>query len=58
MLISPALAHGSPGVASGGGFGPLILLAVAIVVILVFVGEAKWRRHKRKRDGDDVSPDQ
>ena len=40
MFISPALAHGSSGAASGGGFGPLILLAIAIVVVLVFVGEA------------------
>ena len=50
VLISPALAHGSSGAASGGGFGPLILLAVAIVVVLVFVGEAKWRRRKLRRD--------
>ena len=50
MFISPALAHGSSGATSGGGFGPLILLAIAIVVVLVFVGEAKWRRHKLKRD--------
>ena len=50
MLISPALAHGTSGADSGGGFGPLILLAVAIVVVLVLVGEAKWGRRKLKRD--------
>ena len=50
MLISPALAHVTSGAGSGGGFGPLILLGVAIVVVLFFVGEAKWRRRKLKRD--------
>ncbi len=53
MLISPALAHGTSGAGSVGGFGPLILLAVAIVFVLVLVGEAKWRRRKQRRDGSD-----
>ena len=53
MLISPALAHGTSGAGSVGGFGPLILLAVAIVFVLVLVGEAKWRRRKQRRDDSD-----
>ncbi len=48
MLISPALAHGIGG--AGTSVGPLILLAVAVVFVLVFVGQKKWRRHKQRRD--------
>ncbi len=49
--VSPALAHGTSGDGSVGGFiGPLILLAVAIVAVLVLVGQSKWRRYKLKRD--------
>ena len=51
MLISPALAHGASGVDSVGSLGPLILLAIAVVFVLVFVGEAKWRRYRQRRDG-------
>ena len=52
MVISPALAHGSNDAGSVGGYGPLILLAVAIVFVLVLVGQKKWRRCKSKRDGN------
>ncbi len=48
-MISPALAHGIGG--AGTAVGPLILLAVAVVFVLVFVGQKKWRRHKQRRDG-------
>ena len=50
MLISPALAHGASGVDSVGGLAPLILLAIAVVFVLVFVGEAKWRKYRLRRD--------
>ena len=39
MLISPAFAHGSSGVDSGGQHGPLILLVVAVVVVSLLVAE-------------------
>ena len=48
MLISPALAHGIGG--AGTAVGPLILLAVAVVFVLVFVGQKKWRRRTLKSD--------
>ncbi len=51
MLISPALAHGTSG-AAAGGFGPLILVVVAVVFVLVPVGEKKWRGRKLARDGN------
>ncbi len=50
MLISPAMAHGFGG-AGGTAVGPLILLAVAIVFVLVYVGRRKWRGRKLRRDG-------
>ncbi len=50
MLISPALAHGASGVDSIGSLAPLILLAIAVVFVLVFVGEAKWRKYGLRRD--------
>ncbi len=50
MLISPALAHGASGVESVGSVAPLILLAIAVVFVLVFVGEAKWRTYRLRRD--------
>ncbi|MEE9595446.1 MAG: hypothetical protein V3V96_01595 [Acidiferrobacterales bacterium] len=56
-MISPALAHGTSGDGSVGGFGPLILLAVAIVFVLVFVVEAKWRRRKQRRDRSGILRD-
>ena len=60
MLISSALAHGTSGSGSVGGFGPLILLAAATLFILVFVINAKWRQRKPgdKGDGDrlDIDP--
>ncbi len=53
MFISQALAHGSSGADSPGGAGPLIMLAVAIVFVLVLVGEKKWREYSQRRDGGD-----
>ncbi len=49
MLISPALAHGIGG--GGTAVGPLILLAVAVVFGLVYVGRKKWRARKPRRGG-------
>ena len=47
MLISQALAHGASGVENpSGGFGPLIILGVAVVFVLVLLAEKKWRRRK------------
>ncbi len=46
MLISPALAHGASGVDSVGSLAPLILVAIAVVFVVVFVGEAKWRKYR------------
>ena len=54
MLIAPALAHGTSGDGSVGGFGPLILLAVAVVFVLVWVGEAQWRKRKLKREDSEI----
>ncbi len=50
MLISPALAHVTGAGGGGSAVGPLILLAVAIVFLLVFVGQKKWRSLKARRD--------
>ncbi len=50
MLISPALAHGASGVDSVGSLAPLILVAIAVVFVVVFVGEAKWRKYRLRRD--------
>ena len=52
MLITPAFAHGSGAGAVGGGFGPLIILAVLAVFVLAWVVERKWRRRKHG-PGDD-----
>ena len=49
MLVSPALAHGIGG--AGTAVGPLILLAVAVVFVIVFVGQKKWRRRKQRPEG-------
>ena len=48
-MISPALAHGSSGVETSAGFGPLILLAVGILIVVVLLAERKWRKRKRKQ---------
>ncbi len=49
MLISPALAHGASGTGtSGGGNALLIILAIAAVLGLLYVGQKKWRRRKQK----------
>ncbi len=51
MFISPALAHGASGVKNlAGGFGPLILLGVAVVFVLVLVAEKKWRQRKPRHN--------
>ena len=47
-MISPALAHGSAGVATSAGFGPLIFLAVGILIVVVLLAEKKWRNRKPK----------
>ena len=52
MLISPALAHVTSGTGtSGGGIALLIIIAVAIVFFLAYLGQKKWRRLKPRRDG-------
>jgi hypothetical protein len=54
MLISPALAaHGVVGTGGGGGTALLIIIGVAIVFLLVYVGQKKWRRRMRGDDGSD-----
>lgn len=47
MLISPAFAHGSGAAVEGGGYGPLIILAVLAVFILAWIVERKWRWRKQ-----------
>ena len=49
-MISPALAHGASGVDSVGSLAPLILFAIAVTFVAVFVGEAKWRKYRLRRD--------
>ena len=50
LCMAPTvLAHGTSGDGSIGSFGPLILLAVAVVFVLGLVVEARWRRSKLKR---------
>ena len=54
MLISPALAaHGVVGTGGGGGAALLIIIAVATVFLLGYVGQKRWRRRMRGRDGSD-----
>ena len=55
MLISHALAgHGVVGTgSSGGGNALLIILAIAVVLGLFFMGRKKWRGRKQGRDGGD-----
>jgi len=52
MLISHALAgHGVTDTGSaGGGNALLIILAVAVVLGFLYVGQKKWRRRKRGPD--------
>ncbi len=52
MLILPALAHGASGADAAGGFGPLILVVVAVVFVLVLVSETKWRGRRLARGGN------
>ncbi len=49
-MATPVLAHGTSGDDSIGGFGPLILLAAAVVFVLVLVVEARWRGRKLKHE--------
>ena len=54
MLISPALAaHGVVGTGGSGGTALLIIIGVAMVFLLVYVGQKKWRRRMRGDDGSD-----
>jgi hypothetical protein len=53
MFVSQALAHGASGADSPGGLGPIILLAVAVLFVLVLVGERKWREYKLRHGGGD-----
>jgi hypothetical protein len=56
-LISPALAaHGVVGTGGSGGTALLIIIGVAVVLLLVYVGQKKWRRHRLRRDGSGKSP--
>jgi uncharacterized membrane protein len=48
-MAMPVLAHGTGGDGSVGGFGPLFLLAVAVVFVLVLVVEARWRKRALER---------
>ncbi len=50
-MISPALAHGSSGAETSAGFGPLILVAVGILIVVVPLAEKKWRNRKRQHAG-------
>ena len=49
-MIAPALAHGTGGV--GTAFGPLILLAVAIVFGLAYLARKRWRNRKPRRENN------
>jgi len=51
MLISPALAFDStPGTGSSGGAIALsIIVGVAIMFLLIYVAQKKWRRRKQLR---------
>jgi hypothetical protein len=52
MLISPAsAAHGVVGTGGSGGTALLIIIGVAMVFLLVYVGQKKWRRRMLRRDG-------
>jgi hypothetical protein len=54
MLISPAsAAHGVVGTGGSGGTALLIIIGVAMVFLLVYVGQKKWRRRMRGEDGSD-----
>ncbi|MFQ5784338.1 MAG: hypothetical protein ACE5H8_05885, partial [Alphaproteobacteria bacterium] len=53
MLISPALAaHFAPASESrGGAIALTVILAVAVVFFLAYLGHRKWRRRKPGGDG-------
>ena len=52
MLISPAsAAHGVVGTGGSGGTALLIIIGVAMVLLLVYLGRKKWRRRMLRRDG-------
>ncbi len=54
MLTSPALAaHYTPASESSGGAIALsIILAVAVVFFLAYLGQKKWRSHRLERDSN------
>ena len=51
MLMSQALAFdATPGTGSSGGAIALsIIIAAAITLLLVYVAQKKWRRHRQSR---------
>lgn len=52
-MISQALAfNGTPGTgSSAGGIAFLIILGIAIALLLIYVAQKKWRKHRlSKRD--------
>ena len=51
MLISTAFAHGVRGDAHGSTVGPTILLAVAVVAVLFYVGRKQWLKRRPANDG-------
>lgn len=55
MLISPALAaHFAPASESRGGATALtVILSVAVVFFLAYLGHKKWQKRNLKHDGDD-----
>ena len=59
MLISRAFAgHGVVDTGSaGGGNALLIILGVAILLGLVYMGRKRWRRRKAERDASGESQD-
>ncbi len=53
MLISPALAahFTPPSESSGGAIALSVILAVAVVFFLAYLGQKKWRGRKLMCDG-------
>lgn len=55
-MISKAFGHGSViAGSSGGGNALLIILGVAIALILVYVGQKKWRKRILWRSSNNDS---
>lgn len=55
MLISRALAgHGIVDTGSdGGGNAVLIILGVAILFLVFYMGRKKWRKHRAEQDDNE-----